>query len=178
MTVPALELVEYGLAFGEKVVLADVTLEVPARGILVLMGPGGAGKSSLLRTISGANSGNPSLRTWGRAVLSGRAIQPGWEPVLVAQKAKLLIGTVLENLMSSYPERAALTTREQVEAAQRLLADSGLDELSSSLESRVIDLPLGVQRRLAVARSAAPDPPLLCVDEPTSDLSDEEAARN
>jgi atypical dual specificity phosphatase len=177
MSLPALELEAYGLAFGDKVVLADVTLEVPAHGILVLMGPGGAGKSSLLRTISGANDGNPSLRTWGRAALAGAPIRPGWTPVLVAQKATLLIGTVLENLMSGYPERARLTQREQAETARRLLSGSGLEELGEALHRPVLDLPLGVRRRLAVVRSGAADPPLLCADEPTADLSDEEAVK-
>ncbi|MFO0590927.1 MAG: ATP-binding cassette domain-containing protein [Polyangiaceae bacterium] len=177
MTAPALLLDAFGLAFGEKVILADVSLEVPARGVLVLMGPGGAGKSSLLRTLCGANNGNPSLRTWGAALLAGHPIRPGWEPVLVAQKATLLIGTVLENLMSSYPDRASLSPLQKIEAAREILSGAGLDELQGSLQARVIDLPLGLQRRLAVARSAASDPCLLCVDEPTADLSKEEASK-
>ncbi len=96
---PLLELSGYGVAFGERVVLADVCLDVPERGILVIVGPGGAGKSTLLRTLTGANEGNPSMRTWGSARFAGEPLGSGEVPVLVAQNARLLIGTVLDNLM-------------------------------------------------------------------------------
>ena len=129
------------------------------------------------RTLAGANEGNPALRTWGRASYAGRPLGEGPQPALVSQNAKLLIGTLLENLMSSFPGRSSLTQREQAEIARRLLTDAGLGELGESLRERVIDLPLGLQRRLAVVRTGAAEPGLLCVDEPTADLSDDEAGK-
>lgn len=177
MSAPILELDGYGLAFGERIVLAGVRLLIAPRGLVVLVGPTKAGKSSLLRTLAGANEGNPALRTWGRASYAGRPLGEGPQPALVSQNAKLLIGTLLENLMSSFPGRSSLTQREQAEIARRLLTDAGLGELGESLRERVIDLPLGLQRRVAVVRTGAAEPGLLCVDEPTADLSDDEAGK-
>jgi atypical dual specificity phosphatase len=170
-----LELDGYGVAFGERVVLASVDLEIPSRGMLVLIGPGGVGKSTLLRTISGANDNNPSLRTWGRALFAGAPLGMGERPALLAQKAKLLMGTVLENLMAGVADRGAMTPREQAERARHLLDRAGLVELGQSLAERVIGLPLGLQRRLSIARTTVTEPRLLCVDEPTTDLTEAEA---
>jgi atypical dual specificity phosphatase len=170
-----LELRSYGVAFGTRVVLADVDLEVPPRGVLVLVGPGGAGKSTLLRTISGANDANPSLRVWGQAIFAGAPLGAGEMPALVAQKAKLLIGTVFENMLGSLPARAELTRPEQRGEAIRLLQAGGIEGAAALLDTRVIDLPTGLQRRIAVVRTAAAGPRLLCVDEPTAELPDADA---
>ena len=171
-----LQLRAYGVAFGERVVLADVDLDVPARGVVIVVGPGGVGKSTLLRTISGANDNNPSLRVWGGAMFAGAPLGSGEAPVLVAQHAKLLIGTVLDNLMSAARERAALTPREHHDEARRLLREGGVEGDTELLSRRVVELPIALQRRIALLRTAAPSPRLVCVDEPTADLSDEEAA--
>ncbi len=73
------------------------------------------------------------------------------------------------------PERSALTTLQQMDVARRLLALADLAELGDALGQRILDFPLGVQRRLAVVRTTAPGPRMLCVDEPTADLTDAEA---
>lgn len=172
---PLLELCGYGVAFGERVVLADVDLDVPPRGVVILVGPGGVGKSTLLRTICGANDANPSLRVWGRAIFAGAPLGSGEMPALVAQNAKLLIGTVLENILSSVPGRSLLTSRAQRDDALRILHRGGLEGADDLLGRRVIDLSTGLQRRIAIVRTAAAEPLLLCADEPTSNLADADA---
>lgn len=169
-----LELRGYGVAFGERVILAEIDLSIPERGLTIVVGPSGGGKSTLLRTLSGANDANPSLRTWGEAWFGGARLGEGELPALVAQHARLLTGTVLENVVSALPERASLTPLQQRELAARILERAELPELAAALGAAVIDLPLGLQRRLAIARTAAPGPRLLCADEPTSDLQDKD----
>ncbi len=68
---PLLALRGFGVAFRERIILGDIDLEIPDRGVVVLLGPGGTGKSTLLRTIAGFNDANPSLRTWGEALFLG-----------------------------------------------------------------------------------------------------------
>ena len=53
----------FGIAFGAQVVLSDVSLTLPSRGVLLLLGSAGEGKSTLLRTMAGLNDAQPSLRT-------------------------------------------------------------------------------------------------------------------
>ena len=171
-----LTLKDYGVAFGDKIILSSVNLEVPERGILVLLGPSGTGKSTLLRTLAGHNDASPSLRTWGDAWFAGTRLGEGEElPALVAQKAKLMLSTVQENLIHELPERQSLTISQQQDVAKRLLKYAGLDVLTDRLQESVVNLPTGIQRHLSILRTSASHPKLLFVDEPTTGLNEQES---
>ncbi|HEC19371.1 MAG TPA: ATP-binding cassette domain-containing protein [Gammaproteobacteria bacterium] len=172
-----LTLRDYGVAFGDKIVLNGVNLQIPPRGIVVLMGPVGTGKSTLLRTLSGANDGNPSLRTWGEVEFAGAPLGQGELPALVAQKTRLMMASIRENIVNDMPERHSLDLVQQRDVARRLLNRAGLHELSNRLNDNVVDFPLAVQRHLAIARCVAANPKLMFVDEPTTGLNDEDAQR-
>lgn len=165
-----LSLREFGVAFGDRVVLNAVNLEIEAPGVLVLMGPVGTGKSTLVRTLAGVNQAVPSFRTWGEAAYAGVPLGRERGPALVAQNARLLMSSVLENIVSDLPERGHLTPPAKREVGSRLLAEAGLAGLLDNLDRPAVELPLAVQRHLAMARTAASDPLLLCVDEPTAGL--------
>jgi atypical dual specificity phosphatase len=177
-TVPGalLELHEFGVAFGKKVVLCEISLAIPEKGAVVLLGPSGTGKSTLLRTLAGLSSANPSFRSWGSAFYQGIPIQE-WEerPELVAQSAHLMMASVLDNIVINLPERHQLTRMAQRELAQRLLERAGLSELCDKLDTSVVNLTLAQQRHLSILRMAAAGPHLLCIDEPTTGLSEEES---
>jgi len=183
VTVPAvpgalLELHGFGVAFGKKVVLCEISLAIPEKGAVVLLGPAGTGKSTLLRTLAGLSSANPSFRSWGSAFYRGAPLQSGGErPELVGQSAQLMMSSVLENVVINLPERTQLTRMAQRDLAQRLLAHAGLPELCDMLDTPVINLTLAQQRHLAILRLAAAGPRLLCVDEPTTGLTEDESAR-
>ena len=170
-----LSLREFGVAFGDRVALNGVNLEFDGPGVLVLMGPVGTGKSTLLRTIAGINQVVPSFRTWGAARYAGAAPGGAHAPALVSQNARLLMSSVLENIVSEFPERQHLTPMSKREVAKQLLTEAGLESLLDHLDRAVVDLPLAVQRHLAMARPAASNPLLLCVDEPTANIGWEES---
>lgn len=172
-----LELYEFGVAFGEKIILTSVNLQLSDRGVNVLVGPAGTGKSTLLRTITGLNDANPSLRTWGKAFYAGKPLGHADIPVLVAQNTKLMLASVLENVLHDLPERRSLSKLQQVDVGKRLLVHSGLEELVSDLEKSVVDLPLHLQRHLAIARSVAANPKVLCLDEPTTGLEEQHSEK-
>lgn len=175
MPATVLELDGFGVAYGERTVLSGVTLTVPECGILTLLGPAGTGKSTLVRTLAGFNASNPSLRTWGTARFAGAPLGSGPLPALVAQSARLMIASILENVVNDLPERGTLTLAQQRDLAARLLAGAGLAEYSERLDEPVVQLPLAVQRHIAILRLAAAGPRLLCIDEPTTGLPEAEA---
>ena len=115
-----LSLKDFGVAFGERVILSSVTFDVPDTGVVVLMGPSGTGKSTLLRTIAGLSSASPSHRTWGTSTFTGVSIEESDEvPALVSQSAQLMMSSVLENIVSGLPERHTLTQKDQRKLVKR-----------------------------------------------------------
>lgn len=177
MTDCVLSLKGFGVAFGEKVVLSSVNMTVHERKAMVLLGPSGTGKSTLLRTLAGFNDANPNLRTWGVAEYLGQPIQKAERPALVSQSARLMMASVLENIVHDLPERRSLTPLQQRELALRLLENAGLKELMNRLDEPVIHLTLAQQRHLAMMRLAATSTRLLCIDEPTTGLDETDAHR-
>lgn len=174
---PVLTLRNFGVAFGEKTVLASINLDLPDRETTVLLGPSGTGKSTLLRTLAGFNDPNPSLRTWGNAVYLGAALTTDERPVLSAQNARLMMASILENIIHGLPERRNLTPIQQRQLAKRLLQSAGLGELVDRIDEPVIHLTLAQQRHLAIMRLAATGARLLLIDEPTTGLDEAESER-
>jgi len=177
MNEAVLSLSEFGVAFGEKIILSNVTLDIPSKGVMVLMGPAGTGKSTLLRTLAGVNSAVPTMQTWGNAMFAGKPLSDTNSPALVVQNVKLMMASILENVIAELPERQDLTKKQQRDLASRLLKNAGLEDLANSLDEPVVNLPVNVQRHLAILRSAAANPKLLCIDEPTTGIGDSESER-
>lgn len=174
---PVLQLEGFGVAFGERVILSSVDLQVADREVTCLVGPMATGKSTLLRTLAGFNDANPSLRTWGRATIAGLPLGEGERPAMVVQSARLMMASVLENILHDLPERSNLRHNQQRELAVRLLENAGLNELKDKLDESVVNLSLATQRHLAMVRLAAAGPKLLFLDEPTTGLEDAEVER-
>ncbi|MEW5737397.1 MAG: ATP-binding cassette domain-containing protein [Myxococcota bacterium] len=174
---PALILESFGVAFRDRVVLADVTAQVPARGVTVLMGPAGGGKSTLLRTLVGLNASQPELRTWGSARYQGQPIAPANRPALVQQDARYFASTVRENLVSSFPDRGRLLRARQNARIDELLAAAGASDLSDHLDDEALSLPLSLRRTLAVLCAMATGAGLVCLDETTASLEPDAAER-
>lgn len=169
-----LVLQDFGVAFGDRIVLNAVNLKVDGPGMHVIMGPVGTGKSTLLRTISGINQAVPTCRTWGQATYMGSPLSEGYGPALVAQNARILMSSILENIISELPKRGRLTMMAKREVAKQLLEEAGLAHLIDCMDRPAVELPLAVQRHLAIARTVASEPQLLCVDEPTAGLESQD----
>lgn len=174
---PVLELRGFGVAYRETVVLAEVDLSVPATGVTVLLGPAGTGKSTLLRSLAGLHDGQPELRHWGQARYCGRALGDGPRPALAVQDLRYFVNTVHENLAASLPDRRRLSRDAQRERLLWLLDWAQAGDLEPWLDREAVQLPLRLQRLVALLRSLATGAPLVCLDETTARLDEDGAER-
>ncbi|CAN5789043.1 ABC transporter ATP-binding protein [soil metagenome] len=144
----------------------DVSLVVERGEIVSLLGPSGCGKTTTLRLIAGFETA-----TAGVIELAGRDVSR-----LPPQKRET--GMVFQNY-ALFPhmdvfENVAFGLRSRGDSAsdieRRVTRALELVDLSGYGTRRVQELSGGQQQRVAVARALAPEPPLLLLDEPLSNL--------
>jgi ABC-type multidrug transport system fused ATPase/permease subunit len=153
-------------------VLEGVSFEIPERGLFALVGPSGAGKTTLFALLErfydpteGAISfAGRDLRAWPRGELRA-------EIAYVEQEAPVLAGTLRDNLLYAQPDAseqelsAVLATTRLEELVAKLPA--GLD---TEIGTRGTTLSGGERQRIAIARALLRAPRLLLLDEASSQL--------
>ncbi len=156
-------------------VLHDINLDIEAGQIIALVGPSGAGKTTLCNLV--ARFFNP---TSGSISLDGRDIRDitieSYRRLfgIVEQDTFLFDGTIAENI--AYGRRNA-TPAEIAEAARSANADEFITNLATGYESligeRGVKLSAGQRQRITIARALLADPRILIFDEATSNLDTE-----
>ncbi|MCE4573729.1 sugar ABC transporter ATP-binding protein [Caballeronia sp. CLC5] len=152
--------------------LRGVSLELHAGHVMAIVGENGAGKSSLVKTLSGAYEpdeghieidGKPLARGTNAAIDAGVAV--------IYQELSLINDmTVAENLfLGRMPARKGFVMRREANAmAREALARVGLDNVPPWM--RLGDLPLNKRQLVEVAKAIARDARILVMDEPTAAL--------
>ena len=149
-----------------KRVLRDINLELAGGELLVVIGPSGSGKSSLLRCINRLNEIDSGV-----ILLEGRSIHE--LPVsalrrkvgMIFQKTAAFEGTVADNIAYGAQLQGTALSRSRI---ADLMRQASLDEALAGEPAQ--SLSGGQEQRLAIARALALDPTLLLLDEPTSAL--------
>jgi thiamine transport system ATP-binding protein len=160
---------EVTVRFGEHVVLDAVDLDVADHEVVALLGPSGSGKSTLLRVIAGIVAPDS-----GRIVLDGVDVtdQPTHRRAvgMVFQDEQLFPHMNVGANVAFGLRVAGVDKRARARRVADLLQVVGLDTFAS----RGIDgLSGGERKRVALARSLAPRPKLLLLDEPLTGLDRE-----
>ena len=171
-------------SYGQHEVLKGISLEVKRNEVLVIIGPSGGGKSTLLRTINlpgppdagevsvGGELLFSSLNTDGTRVMRSEALRRARTDIgMVFQQSNLFPHrTVLENVIEGPIWVRKTPRRDAREAGAALLACFGL-ELHANKHPQ--QLSGGQQQRVAICRALAMQPRLILFDEPTASLDPE-----
>ena len=173
MTAPILELLNVESSYGPVQALRGVTLSVPEGRIVTVLGANGAGKSTILKTISGII--DPSK---GQVKLRGREIQ-GWSPDRIVRAGVVHVpeGREVFPLLSVEDNlrMGAYTRADKDGVARDLEAVFGyFPILRERAGQEAGQLSGGQQQMLAIARALLSRPAVMLMDEPSSGLNPEE----
>jgi iron(III) transport system ATP-binding protein len=151
-------------SFGDAVALDHFSLDVWEGGVVTLLGPSGCGKTTALRVIAGFESGGGSIEIHGRRVLDDHIfIPPEKRKVgMVFQDYALFPHmTVAANVAYGLPKG------DRARRVATVLELVGLIGLENRMPN---ELSGGQQQRVALARALAPEPEVILLDEPFSNL--------
>lgn len=157
-----IEIRELTKSYGDHTVVNDFSLTVADGESVALWGPNGAGKTTVIRSILG-------LVSYG-----GEIHVAGFDARNQGKTVRSLIGYVPQEL-SFYDDMRVIDLLDYSASLRRLDADR-VDEVLELLgmnehrNKRVRELSGGLKQRLGLASALLPDPPLLLLDEPTSNL--------
>ena len=159
-------------SYGERVILRDVSLQVPRGKVTALMGASGGGKTTVLRLIGGQQRAQN-----GQVLFDGQDVGQLDTAGLFAARRRMgmlfQFGALFTDL--SVFENVAFPLREHTDLSEALIRDVVLMKLNAvGLRGARDLLPSqisgGMARRVALARAIALDPELIMYDEPFAGL--------
>jgi phosphate transport system ATP-binding protein len=166
--------------YGKFTAVKGVSLTFPGNRVHALIGPSGCGKSTFLRTLNRMHELSENGWITGRVLLDGEDI---YAPRINAMQLRRRVGMVFQRptpfpTMSIYDNVAAglrvngRLPRAEIDAVvERSLQQSALwDEVKDRLKASAMALSGGQQQRLCLARTIAPSPDVILLDEPTASL--------
>lgn len=155
---------------GDSNTLKDISLQIPAKHRIAVVGQTGSGKSTLMQLLS---------RYWdtqqGDIKIAGQSIRHWSESQLrqaisvVSQRVDILNGTLRDNVLMASPDASDEALSESLTRVglEKLLDDQGLD---TWLGDGGRQLSGGEKRRIGIARALLHNGPILLLDEPTEGL--------
>ena len=164
----------------------DVTLAFRENTVTALIGPSGCGKSTLLRSLNRMHELVPGTRVTGRVLLDGYDIYGiGINPIQVRRRIGMVFQrptpfptmSIAENVAAGLAVGRRLARSERDGVIEHALKRAALwDEVNDRLADSPLNLSGGQQQRLCIARTVAPEPEVILLDEPTASLDPAGAA--
>ena len=156
-------------SFGDQLVLKDLTLDIRAGEIFVLMGPSGSGKSVFLRHLIGLETPEAGEIRIGGELATSESLGEKYRLAMVFQSGGLLNSLTVAENVGLYLSEHRLKPRDEI---ARVVAEKlALVELEPAVAAKFpSELSGGMRKRVAIARALVTEPQLILFDEPTSEL--------
>jgi phosphate transport system ATP-binding protein len=178
-TCPIIRAESFGLYYGSKVGVKDITMDVNPCSVTAIIGPSGCGKSTFLRSMNRMNDLIPHTRTEGKLIVDGQDIYDKrvnlvnlrQQVGMVFQKPNPFPKSIFDNIAYG-PRLQGIRKRSDLQriVEQSLRAAALWNEVKDDLKKSALALSGGQQQRLCIARALATKPRVLLMDEPCSAL--------
>jgi phosphate transport system ATP-binding protein len=166
--------------YGKVAAVKSVTLDFAANQVHALIGPSGCGKSTFLRTINRMHEMSVGGWVTGKVLLDGADV---YGPDVSVIQLRRRVGMVFQkptpfptksiygNVAAGLVIEGGRTRAELDRIVERSLQRAALwDEVKDRLKTSAMALSGGQQQRLCLARTIAPEPEVILLDEPTASL--------
>ncbi|MEE8519295.1 MAG: ABC transporter ATP-binding protein [Dehalococcoidia bacterium] len=164
--VPAVLCTGLSKQYGETVAVDRMTLEVPQGALVALLGPSGGGKTTVLRLIAGFE-----VPDAGTIEIAGRSVA---ERSHFVPPERRRVGMVFQDYAlfphKSVRDNVAFGIKEKESRSQRVSDVLEMVGLADTADRMPHQLSGGQQQRVALARALAPNPAVVLLDEPFSNL--------
>ncbi|MGC9436268.1 MAG: phosphate ABC transporter ATP-binding protein [Methanomicrobiales archaeon] len=170
---------EYHMTIGDKPILTDISVEIPANRITAIIGPSGCGKSTLLRSMNRMVDLIEEVDVTGSITIDGLSVFDRSVDVtelrrrvgMISQSPNPLPMSIYDNVAYGLKIHGVRDRTQKDETVERYLRLVGLwEEVSDRLKEPASALSLGQQQRLCLARTLAIEPEVILCDETTSAL--------
>ena len=177
---PIIKVSNLNFYYGENNALTNISIDILPHRVTALIGPSGCGKSTFLRCLNRMNDTIPGVRIEGQILLKGEDIYTQDVDLIklrqrvgmVFQRPNPFPQSIFDNVAFG-PRVLGLTgnRHELDDLVGRSLRQAALfDEVKDYLNRDALDLSLGQQQRLCIARVLAVEPEVVLMDEPASAL--------
>ena len=167
------------LYYGDFHALKNINLSIDANEVTAFIGPSGCGKSTLLKSINRMNDLVPGCRITGEMLLDGENIYGGKMDVnglrkrvgMVFQKPNPFPMSIYDNIAYGPRTHGVRSKAKLDDIVEQSLRQAAIwDEVKDRLKKSALGMSGGQQQRVAIARTLAPEPQVLFMDEPLSNL--------
>jgi phospholipid/cholesterol/gamma-HCH transport system ATP-binding protein len=172
MNVPIIEVRDLTAKYDDKTILDEISLDIPAHKITVIIGGSGCGKTTLIKNIFKLfQPYSGSVKIFGKEVTT--MDEPEYEAILkrigmLFQNGALLNSVDVYNNIAIPLEQHTKLSAGMIEKLIRIKLD--LVNLGEAIYLSPAELSGGMKKRAALARAIALDPEILVCDEPSAGL--------
>ena len=177
---PRLETDKLSAMYGKFTAVKNVSLAFAPNKVHALIGPSGCGKSTFLRTLNRMHEMSEGGWITGRVLLDGEDVYASRVSAMQLRKRVGMVFqrptpfptmTIFENVAAGMRVSGRMRPAALQEKVERALEQAGLwNEVKDRLRQSAMALSGGQQQRLCIARTIAPAPEVVLLDEPTSSL--------
>ena len=186
-TTPQLRTENLSAMYGKFTAVKNVSLDFAPNKVHALIGPSGCGKSTFLRTLNRMHEMTPGGWIVGKVLLEGRDVYaPGVSAIQLRKRVGMVFQkptpfptmSIFDNVAAGLRIDRSLDKAQVAEIVERSLRRAALwDEVKDRLKASALGLSGGQQQRLCVARTIAPEPGVILLDEPTASLDPQSTQR-
>jgi phospholipid/cholesterol/gamma-HCH transport system ATP-binding protein len=159
--------------FGAQVVLDGIDIDVPEGSNLAIVGPSGTGKSVLLKIITGLMDADCGEVIIGKDVMSKETKLKDRQRInrrmgVLFQAAALFDSlTVLDNVAFPLRSYGELSEKEIIQKSLKSISQVGMSGYELAYPG---EIPMGMKKRVGIARALVTDPEIILFDEPNTGL--------